>query len=123
MLVPKESEFAKSTLVGKVGTKSIIEAWVGFSDTRYASLRSLALFCDAFPPPVLNVAPSDWVPTMEYTVHFWGRPRIGDEYMRARFVTPHVEHGMLHTDCDLWTQDGTKLLAKSRQLARLFSFK
>jgi len=123
MLVPKDSAFAQSTLVGKVGTKSIVEAWVGFNDNRKVSLRSLALFCDAFPPPVLNVAPSDWVPTMEYTVHFWGRPQASDEYIRARFITPHVEQGMLHTDGDLWSQDGKKLLAKSRQLARIFSFK
>lgn len=123
MLVPKDGEFAQSILVGKIGSKAIIEGWVGFADTRRLTLRPLAFFCDAFLPPVLNVAPSDWVPTMEYTVHFWGRPPPTDEYMRARFVTPHVENGMVYTDGDIWSQDGTKLLAKSRQLARLFSFK
>jgi acyl-CoA thioesterase len=43
------------------------------------------------------------------------------KWMRARFISEHVENGLLHTDGDIWNEEGTKLLAKSRQMARIIS--
>lgn len=124
MLVSKDSAFANSTLLGKVGDQAELIAWIRFTGGREPCLRSLTFFCDALPPPVLNIAgPSEWVPTIEYTAHLWNRPDPKDKWLRARFVTNHVENGKLYTDGEIWSEDGHQLYAKSRQLARLLSRK
>lgn len=87
------------------------------------------------------------VPTVEYAVQFWGNPMpsshsssdddtdtdlslersesesllVGQKkspWVRGRFVTDHVQNGMLTTDSQIWSEDGTTLLANSRQLAK-----
>ena len=63
--IPKDGAFAQSTLRGKTCDKAELIAWIRFSNERPPCLRSLTFFCDALPPPVLNVSgPSDWVPTV-----------------------------------------------------------
>ena len=63
--IPKDGAFAKSTLRGKTCDQAELIAWIRFSNNRSPCLRSLTFFCDALPPPVLNVSgPSDWVPTV-----------------------------------------------------------
>ena len=64
--IPKDGAFAQSTLQGKTCDKAELIGWIRFTNgERPPCLRSLTFFCDAFPPPVLNVSgPSDWVPTV-----------------------------------------------------------
>ena len=124
MCVAKDSEFAKTVLAGKQnGPKAELIAWIRFTEERTFCLRSLTFFLDALPPPVLNMVPSDWVPTLEYTAHCWATPNPNDKWLRARFVSMHVENGLLHTDGDIWSEDGMRLYAKSRQLARVLTKK
>ena len=143
-LVAKNSPFAQSVLQGHQGDTAVLECWVAFRDGRAPCLRSLAFFCDALPPPVLIVTPSNWVPTLEYTVHFWDRPvastaAADQEYppdaasstsvqafdnklwLRCRMVTRHVHNSLLFTDAEIWGATGDNLLATSRQLARVLA--
>jgi len=121
--VPTTNEFTSSILKGKVGTTASYECWVRFADYRPICLPSVALILDAFPPPVCIVAPSNWVPTLEYTVHFWNTPSPGDDdgskFVRLKFDTLHCENSVLETTGELWSADGTRLLGKSKQLARV----
>lgn len=127
--ISKNSIFAKSVLGGgrKVDNSgpAVLDAWVAFEGGRGHCLRTLSFFCDALPPPVLNITSSNWVPTLEYTVNFWERPSFshngfqGKHWLRARFSTNHVRNSMLFTDGELWSEDGNILLATSRQYARV----
>lgn len=72
--VPKEDEFAKTLLAGQRGDTAAVNGWGGFAGDRPLCLSSLCLLADCYPPPVLNVAQFAWVPTLEYTVHFWTHP-------------------------------------------------
>lgn len=140
--VPKKHAFVRGAMMHDPSVKEAeLDCWVAFADGRTPCLRSLAFFCDGLPPPVLNVASSNWVPTLQYTVHFWRRPKasfvqlpqdaaVGDEsrdglpqlqWMRGRFVTPISTNSLLYTDGELWSADGTELLASSRQIARLLT--
>lgn len=89
--------------------------------------------------------PYTWVPTMEYTVHFWQRPDFTKRglpakstasadaaaaasdaapesyWLRCTYNTPIVVNGLLYTDAHLWSEDGTTLLATSRQLAKVLT--
>ena len=151
MLVAKDDPFALSTLRLKPSKTASLKAWVRFAGGSKLSaaklgvgFNSLAFFCDALPPPVLNISLADWVPTIEYTVHFWqdpftldastttfsadgvdgvpeGNPDDNNTWMRGYFRSPTVANGVLYTDGDLWSADGKHLLAKSRQMARLLS--
>lgn len=102
------------------GETASLEGWLRFAEDREPCLKSLSFFCDCLPPPVLNYGVKGWIPTIEYTAHIWGKPSPM-KWLRVRFVSSHLENGMLHTDGDIWSEDGTKLLAKSRQLARVLS--
>ncbi len=93
-----------------------ISGWIRFVDGRPPDALSLLLFADAFPPAVLDVEPSAWVPTLELTVHVRGRPAPG--WLRARFATRLVRDGLLEEDGEIWDADG-QLVAMSRQLALL----
>jgi hypothetical protein len=140
MYIDKNDAFARSVLQGKtLENEASIAAWVRFSDGRMPCLRSLAFFCDALPPPVLCLSPSNWVPTLEYTVHFYNRPSIDsssdvnhirDEvydkanregFIRAEFKAKFLQNGLLAEDGELWDASGKVLLARSRQYARLLS--
>lgn len=128
--VPKESPFVHTVMKGKQGSEAEYDCWVTFGDAKTPCLRSLAFFCDALPPPVINITPSNWVPTLEYTVHFWAQPEHTEEcaykyegkhWLRGRFYTHHVVNSMLYTDGELWSADGETLLATSRQFARVLT--
>ena len=73
--IPKDSSFLTDLVHGRVAKKPSYECWSRFSELdRKPCTRSLAFFLDAIPPPVLLIAPTTWVPTLEYTVHFWNAP-------------------------------------------------
>lgn len=121
MMIPSSSAFAKTTLVGATGDSASMEGWMRFSDGKMPCINSLAFFSDCAPPPILNVSAFQWVPTVEYTVHFWNDPaRVSDSpWLRMKFGTTFVQNGILYTDGELWSENGQYLLAKSRQVARL----
>ena len=91
-----------------------LDGWIRFRDGRPPDLLSLALFADAFPPPILDVIPASWVPTLELTVHLRARPEPG--WLRAVFRTRVLRDGLLEEDGELWDGNGD-LVAMSRQLA------
>jgi hypothetical protein len=109
-------------------SKPELEGWIQFTDERPHDLFSLLFFLDCLPPPVSNVVHAPWFPTLEYTVHFWGDPRdfITNNFhepLRCRFSSAHIENGTFYTDAELYSSDGKKLFAKSRQIARIFGAK
>lgn len=92
-----------------------ISGWLRFTDGRQPDIVSLALFADAMPPAVFEVLPtSQWVPTVELTVHFRAVPAPG--WLRARFMTRFLVGGFFEEDGELWDSTG-QLVAQSRQLA------
>jgi hypothetical protein len=145
MLIDSQDPFSRSVLKGKTLEKEAsINAWIKFSDGRMPCLRSLAFFSDALPPPILCLAPSNWVPTIELTVHFHNRPQIeidsnsnsnesqhikdefydkarNEGYLRANFKATYCNNGLVTEDGKIWDASGKILLASSRQYARLLS--
>ncbi|MEB2310391.1 MAG: thioesterase family protein [Sorangiineae bacterium] len=103
-------------LEGKTTERAELRGWSRFADGRPPDVRSLALFADAFPPPVLNWSMVGWVPTLELTVHFRARPRPG--FLGCAFRTRFLIGGFLEEDGELWDESGA-LVAESRQLALL----
>lgn len=101
---------------GDVEPQPALGGWVWLKDERPTDLLALALYADAWPPPVLNVVPRVWVPTVELTVHLRRRPAPGP--VRAWFRTDHIVDGVMSTDGKLWDEQG-RFVALSRQLARL----
>jgi acyl-CoA thioesterase len=93
-----------------------VTGWTRFADGRSPDALSMLLFADAFPPPILDVVSSGWVPTLELTVHVRARPVPG--WLRCRFRTRLLRGGLLEEDGDIWDADG-QLVAMSRQLAVL----
>lgn len=92
-----------------------LTGWMRFADERPADVVSMALFADAFPPTVFEVLPtSQWVPTIELTVHFRGVPAPG--WLRARFQSRYLMDGFFEEDGEIWDSNG-RLVAQSRQLA------
>mmetsp|Transcript_28679 Transcript_28679/g.48164 ORF Transcript_28679/g.48164 Transcript_28679/m.48164 type:complete len:307 (-) Transcript_28679:1086-2006(-) len=118
---PETDPLVKGLFRGEKVEVASFSCWAKFTDNRAPCLRSLSFFCDAMPPPVLAIHRSNWVPTLEYTVHFWQRPSDTDQWLRARFSTPVVVNSMLYTDGEMWSEDGKQLLATSRQLARVLT--
>jgi len=125
--VPKNDPFALTTLAGKVGNVASQSGYLRFADGYPGSLDSMAFFLDSVTPPILNIYPTNWVPTVEYTVHFWNKPdallanrnsKSGNWY-QVKFVTNYMKNNFLYTDGEIWESDGSQLLAKSRQYARL----
>jgi acyl-CoA thioesterase len=91
-----------------------LEGWMRFVDGRDPDVAALPLLADAFPPAVLDVAESVWVPTVELTVHVRGRPAPG--WIAASFRTRFLRHGYFEEDGELWDSTG-RLVALSRQMA------
>lgn len=135
MLVPRESEFLKSSFVDSTSTTAKYECWLRHREDRPLCINSMTFLQDCIPPPVLNIVTAKWIPTIEYTVHYWRsineksnidvEPLVEHDtsnkyWVRARFSSAHVEGGRLHTDSEIWSADGSFLLAKSRQLARVY---
>jgi acyl-CoA thioesterase len=132
----KQSDFIRhATSLSEKGKSAEYQCWLKFSDNRPVCTTSLSFLADCLPPPILGVVDAHWLPTVEYNVQFWGVP-IPDQcvdgtnqpllegqglspWVRARFSTIYVNNGMLCTDGQIWTEDGSKLLANSRQLAQI----
>lgn len=93
-----------------------IAGWIRFADGREPDVRALPMFADAFPPPVFELGPAGWVPTIELTVHVRARPEPG--WLMARFATHVLVDGYLSEDGEIWDGAG-RLVAQSRQLAML----
>jgi acyl-CoA thioesterase len=91
-----------------------LEGWMRFVDGREPDVAALPLLADAFPPAVLDIAESVWVPTVELTVHVRGRPAPG--WIAASFRTRFLCDGYFEEDGELWDSTG-RLVALSRQLA------
>ena len=126
LLVAPDSDWAQGICSGRAGAEPAFEGWLRFSDGRPPCLRSLALFSDVTPPPILNVVPNaQWIPTMEMTTHFRARPRCSDDgWLAVRARAVHVRDGVLATDHEVWDttpaeDGGPQLCAMSRQLAKL----
>jgi acyl-CoA thioesterase len=111
-LTPESAGWA----IGQPSGRGEMAGWIRFVDGRPPDTASLPLMADAFPPPVLNVVGSPWVPTLELTVHVRARPVDG--WLRCRFTTRFLMQGYLEEDGEIWDESGT-LVAQSRQLARV----
>ena len=152
LLVPKNDPFATSILSQNISLDNMASTsgYVRFSDGRPLCLHSLAFFGDALLPPVCNIVATTWVPTLEYTIHFWGSPNetappkdtvhdshhnkslVHDKqlitnsseissWLRVYFKTPQVKNGIVSEDGELWSYDGLTLYAKIRQMARVLT--
>lgn len=100
------------------GQPAEIEGWIALADGTPATLASLVLFADAFPPPVFNaVDPSQWgsVPTVDYSVHLKAAPCPGP--VHGRFWSNEVVKGYIEIDGELRDTQG-QLVAVSRQIAK-----
>lgn len=92
-----------------------MRGWFAFRDDRPIDSLALLLACDAFPPAAFNLAlPTNWVPTVELTVHVRAVPSPGP--VACFFRTRFVQNGLLEADGEIWDRAGT-LVAQSRQLA------
>ncbi len=100
---------------GNPNGQGTMRGWFAFRDDRPIDSLALLLACDAFPPAAFNLdMPTNWVPTVELTVHVRARPAPGP--VACFFRTRFVQNGLLEADGEIWDQAGT-LVAQSRQLA------
>jgi acyl-CoA thioesterase len=94
-----------------------IDLWQRLHGGREIDLPALALLCDSFAPPVLELGDGHQKSmTVQLTVHLHRRPRPG--WIATRLSTRHVVDGFHDEDCELWDEDG-HLVAQSRQLGIL----
>ena len=101
-----------------VGTPSgdpSVTLWQRLRDGRPIDFPALALLCDSFAPPVLELGDHQSM-TVQLTVHLHRLPRPG--WIATRLSTRHVVNGFHEEDCELWDEDG-HLVAQSRQLGIL----
>ncbi|MBE9375987.1 thioesterase family protein [Saccharopolyspora sp. HNM0983] len=101
-------------LNGRRAGNAEITGWCRTSDERPHDDASLALFADAFPPPVFDVLPAFYVPTLELTLHVRGRATT--PWLLGRFTTRAINEPYHEEDGLLWDGAGN-LVAMSRQFA------
>ena len=100
---------------GAPSGEGVMRGWFAFRDDRPIDSLALLLACDAFPPAAFNLdMPTNWVPTVELTVHVRAIPAPGP--VACFFRTRFVQNGLLEADGEVWDAAGT-LVAQSRQLA------
>ena len=93
----------------------VMRGWFEFKDGRPIDSTALLLAADTFPPPAFNLSlPTNWVPTVELTVHVRAIPAPGP--VACFFRTRFVQNGLLEADGEIWDSAGV-LVAQSRQLA------
>ncbi len=108
---PRDSGFRE----GKPSGTGTMRGWFAFKDDRPIDSTALLLAADAFPPPAFNLdLPTNWVPTLELTVHVRAVPAPGP--VACFFRTRFVQNGLLEADGEIWDTSGV-LVAQSRQLA------
>lgn len=108
---------APSFLTGRPSGDPSVTAWLRLRDGREIDLAALALLCDAFVPPVLELGEGfQRSMTVQLTAHLHRRPQPG--WIATRITTRHVVNGFHEEDCELWDEAGN-LVAQSRQLAIL----
>ena len=94
-----------------------IDLWQRLHGGREIDFPALALLCDSFAPPVLELGEGHQQSmTVQLTVHLHRLPRPG--WIATRLSTRHVVNGFHEEDCELWDEDG-HLVAQSRQLGIL----
>jgi hypothetical protein len=117
--VPVESPFNRHFLRQEAGeTEAVLEGYGSFRDDQRPEGRTMAFFCDAFPPPILCLAQSSWVPTISYNVDLFRNPVPSPDPLVLRFRTSICMNSLLETDGTIWDSHGN-LCARSRQLARI----
>lgn len=95
--------------------RALIRGWFAFRDGRPIDSLALLLASDAFPPAVFNLdVATNWVPTVELTVHVRAIPAPGP--VQCSFETRYLQNGLLEEDGEIWDSSGV-LVAQSRQLA------
>jgi acyl-CoA thioesterase len=93
------------------------ELWQRLAGGRPIDFPALALLCDSFAPPVLELGEGfQQSMTVQLTVHLHRLPTPG--WLATRLTTRHVVNGFHEEDCELWDEDG-RLVAQSRQLGIL----
>lgn len=100
---------------GERSGRSLIRGWFAFLNGRPIDSLALLLASDAFPPAVFNLdVATNWVPTVELTVHVRAIPAPGP--VQCSFETRFLQNGLLEEDGEIWDASGV-LVAQSRQLA------
>lgn len=100
---------------GHKSGQALMRGWFAFRDDRPIDSLALLLASDAFPPAVFNLDVStNWVPTVELTVHVRAVPTAGP--VQCSFRTRFLQNGLLEEDGEIWDSSGI-LVAQSRQLA------
>ena len=101
--------------IGERSGRALVRGWFAFLNGRPIDSLALLLASDAFPPAVFNVdVATNWVPTVELTVHVRAIPAPGP--VQCSFETRFLQNGLLEEDGEIWDSSGV-LVAQSRQLA------
>jgi acyl-CoA thioesterase len=102
-------------VVGQPSGDPTYELWQRLAGGREIDFPALAILCDSYAPPVLELDLGGSM-TVQLTVHLHRRPSPG--WIATRVTTRHVVNGYHEEDCELWDEAGN-LVAQSRQLAIL----
>ncbi len=94
-----------------------VQGRLRFRTDEVVGAPALAFLCDVLISPSIEVgeAQMGWIPTVELTVHVHDPSWRGE--VQARIWTDHVTGGYATEDVEVWSGDGTRLLAVGRQLA------
>jgi acyl-CoA thioesterase len=125
--VPISAYFEMRPAIGPLPFSGSDEAlsggWLRFREPRPLDPPALALYADAWWPPVFTRLQTPVpAPTVDLTIHFRNPTAAAaqdpDEPVLAVFRSATSEGGFVEEDGELWSPDGV-LLAQSRQLALL----
>ncbi len=95
-----------------------LSGWVRFREEETVTTDMLVALADGFPPSILGFTEIGWLPTVELTVHLFGRPPVDEPWLMARLSTRMITDGLLDEDGELWDATG-RIVARFRQLAML----
>jgi acyl-CoA thioesterase len=101
-----------------------IGGWIRLAEPSPLDHVVLAAMADAWLPPIVSLPdpPTSAVPTVELTVHFRDRERLGsmspEDWCLVVFRSKTAQEGFIEEDGEIWSADG-RLLAQCRQLAVL----